>query len=160
MTWFKPKNILDRFFEAGIIIKGVNGAAELIGGTLLLVVSPATLNNLVVSVTQGELSEDPHDFIATRLLQIAHHLTPSTQHLGAAYLLAHGAIKIILAVAVLKQKLWAYPWLLGFLLVFIAYQTYRLTFAPSLGLAALTIFDIVMAWLTYLEYRQHKADWA
>ncbi len=34
---FKPQNWLDRVFEIGIIGKGLNGAAELIGGTLVAV---------------------------------------------------------------------------------------------------------------------------
>ena len=37
---FKPKDWLDRIFEIGIIAKGLNGVAELVGGLLLLFVSP------------------------------------------------------------------------------------------------------------------------
>jgi uncharacterized membrane protein len=44
-----------------------------------------------------------------------------------------------------------------FLGVFIVYQVYRLSFNPSVGLAALTIFDAVIAWLTYREYRKQLA---
>ena len=36
---FKPKDRLDRLFEIGIILKGLNGLAELVGGLLLLFVS-------------------------------------------------------------------------------------------------------------------------
>ena len=31
MTMFKPKDTLDRIFEIGIIAKGLNGLAELVG---------------------------------------------------------------------------------------------------------------------------------
>jgi uncharacterized membrane protein len=37
---------------------------EVIGGLLLLEVSPATIDRAVTSLTQRELSEDPHDFLA------------------------------------------------------------------------------------------------
>ena len=33
---FKPQDTLDRVFEIGIIAKGLNGLAELVGGLLLL----------------------------------------------------------------------------------------------------------------------------
>lgn len=37
---FKPKDWLDRAFEVGIILKGLNGLAELVGGLLLLFATP------------------------------------------------------------------------------------------------------------------------
>jgi len=116
-----------------------------IGGLLLLVVSPATIDRLVTSLTQHELSEDPHDFLATHLLRTAHGLTGSAVLFGAVYLLAHGLVKAILVTALLKNQLWAYPWTIAFLGVFIVYQLYRLSFQPSVGLTALTIFDTVIA---------------
>jgi uncharacterized membrane protein len=59
-------------------------------------------------------------------------------------------------VALLRDKLWAYPWMIAFLLVFIAYQGYRPTFAPSAWLSGLTVFDIVIVWLTWREFRRHR----
>jgi uncharacterized membrane protein len=59
--------------------------------------------------------------------------------------------------ALLKNQLWAYPWTIAFLGVFIVYQVYRLSLKASVGLAALTIFDAVIAWLTYREYRKQLA---
>ena len=44
-----------------------------------------------------------------------------------------------------------------FLGVFNAYQGYRMTFALSVGLAALTVFDVFVAWLTYREYRKQES---
>jgi uncharacterized membrane protein len=157
MSWFRPRDLLDQTFEVGIILKGLDGVLEVLGGLLLLVVSPATIDRVVTSLTQHELSEDPHDFLAAHLLRTAHGLTGSAVLFGAVYLLAHGLVKIILVTALLKNQLWAYPWTIGFLGVFILYQLYRLSFTPSLGLTALTIFDMVIAWLTYREYRKQRA---
>jgi uncharacterized membrane protein len=154
MSWFRPRDLLDQTFEIGIILKGLDGVLEVIGGLLLLVVSPATIDRMVTNLTQHELSEDPHDFLATHLLRTAHGLTGSAILFGAVYLLAHGLVKVILVTALLKNQRWAYPWTIAFLGVFIAYQVYRLSFQPSLGLTGLTIFDTVIAWLTYREYRK------
>ncbi len=156
MNWLKPRDVLDRIFLVSITLKGLDGVLEVIGGLLLLVVSPATIDRLLSSLTQHELSEDPHDFVATRLLHAAGGLTRSSVVFGGAYLLSHGVVKIVLVGAVLKNKRWAYPWMVAFLLVFIGYQLYRMTFAPSIGLAALTIFDGFIAWLTYREDQKQR----
>jgi uncharacterized membrane protein len=154
---FKPKaDLLDRTFEIGIVLKGLDGALEVVGGLLLLFVSPATIDRLVVALTQHELTQDSHDFLATHALHYANGLTGSTVLLSALYLLSHGVVKIVLVFALLKTQLWAYPWMIAFLGVFILYQIYRMTFAPSVGLVSLTIFDAFIAWLTYLEYQRHE----
>jgi len=84
-------------------------------------------------------------------------LTGSSVRFGAAYLISHGVVKIVLVTALLRNKLWAYPWMIAFLLAFIAYQVYRMTFAFSIGLLALTVFDVFVTWLTYLEYGKQRA---
>jgi uncharacterized membrane protein len=157
MNWFKSGDLLDRAFAVGIILKGLDGVLEVVGGFLLLVVSPATIDQVSRAITQHELSEDPHDFLATHLLHAAGSLTGSSLQFGAAYLLLHGVVKIVLVAALLKDKIWAYPWMLAFLLVFIVYQIYRMTFAFSIGLLGLTIFDVVVVWLTYREYGKQRA---
>ncbi|HEY2003713.1 MAG TPA: DUF2127 domain-containing protein [Candidatus Saccharimonadia bacterium] len=157
MAWFKPHNLLDRTFEIGIILKGIDGVVEVIGGLLLLVVPASLINSLAVSLTRGELSDDPHDFIATHLLRTAHGLTGTGLWYGALYLLSHGILKIVIVWALLRNKLWAYPWAIAFLLVFIVYQTYRVALDHSLGLTGLTIFDILVVWLTYREWNQQRA---
>lgn len=151
---FKPKDRLDRLFEIGIIIKGLNGAAELLGGLLLLFASPGKIRHLALILTQGELSEDPHDVIAHYLLHTANGLTGGAVLFGAVYLLAHGAVKVVLVVALLMNKLWAYPCLIVVLLVFIGYQLYRIALNPTAGLVALTVFDAVIVALTWREYRR------
>jgi uncharacterized membrane protein len=157
MSWFRPRDLLDQTFEVGIILKGLDGLLEVIGGLLLLVVSPTTIDRVVTNLTQHELSEDPHDLVATHLLRTAHGLTGSAVLFGAVYLLAHGVVKVVLVAALLKNQLWAYPWTIAFLGAFIVYQLYRLRLRPSVGLMALTIFDAVIVWLTYREYRKQLA---
>lgn len=156
MSWFKPRTLLDKTFEIGIILKGIDGALEVIGGLLLLLASPQTINNIALSLTRGELSEDPHDFIATHILNTAHGLTGPGLLFGALYLLSHGLVKVVLVLAVLKNKLWAYPAIIVFLLIFICYQIYRVALDHSLALVALTIFDSVIVWLTWREYQLRK----
>jgi uncharacterized membrane protein len=150
---------LDRTFEVGLILKGLDGALEVVGGILLLAVSPRAIQHLVRVLTSLELSEDPHGLIARYLLHTTGHLTGSTTLFGAIYLLSHGNAKVVVVALVLRHKLWAYPWLIVLLLAFIGYQLYRITAVRfSWGLTALTIFDIALVWLTWREYRARRAQ--
>jgi len=157
MNWFKSGDLLDRAFAVGIILKGLDGVLEVVGGVLLLTISPTAIDNLSRALTQHELSEDPHDFLATHLLHAAGSLTGSSLEFGAAYLLLHGVVKVVLVAALLRDQIWAYPWMIAFLIVFIVYQVYRMTFAFSIGLLGLTAFDAVVVWLTYREYGRQRA---
>jgi len=154
---FKARDRLDQAFEIGIILKGLDGILETVGGLLLLAVTPATINRLAASVTQHELSEDPNDFIASHLLRYAHGLSGSAVTFAAIYLLLHGIVKIVLVAALLRNQIWAYPWMIGFLLIFIGYQLYRIVLRPTFGLSALTIFDAVIVW-TWREWRKQTAS--
>lgn len=156
MRGSRQKDLLDRTFEVAIILKGLDGVLEVVGGLILLLVTPATINRLVTTLTQHELSQDPHDFVATHLINTAHGLTRGSVLFASLYLLSHGAVKIVLVAALLRNRLWAYPWMIAFLVVFIVYQGYRITLVPSAGLAALTAFDAFVVWLTYREYQKQR----
>ena len=149
--------LLDKVFKVSLVIKGLDGVLELVGGILLLLVSPAQIGSLVQSLTQHELSEDPNDLIATTLVRWAGSMTASATLFGAVYLLLHGLVKIVLVWAVLKDQLWAYPWMIAFLLTFIAYQGYKILAHFTWGMVLLTAFDIFIVWLTLREYRSRKA---
>jgi uncharacterized membrane protein len=153
---FHPRDFLDWVFEVGIVLKGLNGLLELVGGVLLLVVSPASIKGVVQTLIEGELSEDPHDLIATRLLHTAGGVTAAGLTFGAVYLLVHGVVKVTLVIALLRNKLWAYLWMIAALLAFIAYQVYRIILSPSPGLIALTAFDVFIVVLTWREYRKQR----
>jgi uncharacterized membrane protein len=119
-------------------------------------VTPATINRIIAGLTQHELSEDPHDLISTYLLCLGSGLTGSTVRFAAVYLLLHGIVKVVLVVALLRTQLWAYPWMIAFLLVFIGYQLYRIALTPAAWLIALTVFDAFVAWLTWREWRKQR----
>ena len=154
---FSGRTVLDRTFSVSLILKGLDGVLELVGGVLLLLVSPQQIGDIARFVTQHELGEDPNDVIANALLHLTTSLSLSASLFGAVYLLLHGLVKIVLVVAVLRDKLWAYPWMIAFLLVFIAYQSYQIIVAFSWPLVLLTLFDIFIVWLTWREYGIHRA---
>ncbi len=147
----------DRAFRISLYLKGLDGLLETFGGILLLLIKPEQINHLAHWITQGELSEDKHDFIANHILKSAHHLTGASLVFGAVYLLSHGLIKIVLVIEVLRNHLWAYIALITVTALFVAYQTYRLAIKFSVSLLLLTLFDLLIIYLTQKEYRRHLA---
>jgi uncharacterized membrane protein len=151
-----PRDWVDRLFVLGILGKGVDGLGEIVGGILVLVVRPVQIRTLIRVLTQDELSEDPHDVLANWLMRSADRINVDTLTFGAIYLLAHGVVKLVLVIALLRNRLWAYPWMIAVLLAFIAYQVYRIITFPTAGMVALTVFDVVVTVLTVIEYRRHR----
>jgi len=148
---------LNRIFRIGLGLKGADGVLELAGGVLLLVVSPSQMSSAARLLTLHELGEDPHDVIATSLVRFADSLTVSVSLFAALYLLLHGIVKVVLVWAVLRNTLWAYPWMIAFLLAFVTYQLYQIALSFSIWLVLLTVFDLFIAWLTWREYQSHRA---
>ena len=152
----QPRTATDKAFRISLYGKGLDGLLETLGGILLLLISPDQINHLARWLTQGELSQDPHDFIAHHILKTAHHLTGSSLAFGAAYLLSHGLVKVFLVFMVLRDKIWAYLALIGVTALFVIYQVYRLVVDKfSVSLLLLTLFDLLIIYLTQKEYRRH-----
>lgn len=149
--------LLDDVFKISLYLKGLNAILEIIGGILLLVITPDTINHLARALTEGELSRDPNDFIANHILRSTHHLTGASLTYGAIYLLSHGVIKLFVIIEVLRDKLWAYKALIVVLGLFVIYQTYRIIVDISIGMVLLTVFDLLIIYLTVKEYEKHKA---
>lgn len=149
---------LDRTFAVGIVLKGINGLLEVVGGLLLLVATPEVIRAVVDRLTRGELAEDPRDLLATWLTHLSTSSSLSDAGLGfaAVYLLAHGLVKLVLVLALLRDRLWAYPWMIGFLALFVAYQLWMIARQPTLWLVGLTMFDAALTWLTWREWKRHR----
>lgn len=147
---------VDRLFEIVVVLKGLDGLLELVVGIALLLVTPASINHMVRTLTAHELAQDPTDFVSRHLVTAAAHLSRSSTIYGGIYLVVHGAAKGALVVLVLLDKLWAYVAMMVLLGVFIVYQLVQIIDKPGLGLIALTAFDGLVAVLTWREYRAKR----
>jgi uncharacterized membrane protein len=146
------ERLIHVFFAIGVIGKGIDGVLEIVGGALLFVVNRLQIHNLVRILTQHELSEDPHDIVASYLLNTTQHLTAGTQAFGAIYLLWHGVVKVALVAGLLLKRLWAYPAAIVAFVLFLVYQLYRYSHTHSPELVVLSIVDVLIIVLTWLEY--------
>jgi uncharacterized membrane protein len=145
-------------FRVGILAKGVDGLLEIIGGLMLLVVSPDFLRGAVALLTAHELSEDPDDWLANSLRIVVKSFSHDTESFASAYLVGHGVIKLVLVAGLWRGQRWAYPTALAFMSAFIVYQVYRLVHTHSLALLAFTAMDVFIVWFVWRDYqlRRHR----
>lgn len=151
------EKIYHRLFQIGIWLKGIDGLLELGGGILFLVVSPHMLNHYVVVLTQGELSEDPGDWLCHLLRHATVHLSVDSKLAGAAYLLGNGVVKVFLATGILRGKLWCYPAAIIIISLFVLAEAGRLFVHFSFPLLIGASVDTIIVLLILHEYRRIKA---
>jgi uncharacterized membrane protein len=148
-------NTRELFFRVGVILKGLDGFLEIAGGTALWLVSPGLIIRWVGILTQDEVARNRHDVIAHHL-RVALGSLVSGRHFLAVYLLAHGVVKLFVVVALLTNRLWAYPVSIVVFGGFIVYQVYRYTLTHGAGLILLCSFDLIVIALIWMEYRARK----
>ena len=152
----RSRSTREVLFRVGVILKGLDAGLEIAGGIALWLVSPGLIVRWVGLLTQDEIAKNPNNAVAHYLRMAASRFSVSGKHFLAFYLLAHGVVKIFVVVALLKNRLWAYPLGIGVFGGFIAYQLYRYTVGGYAGLVVLSAFDLIVIWLIWMEYRTRK----
>ncbi|HUD05358.1 MAG TPA: DUF2127 domain-containing protein [Candidatus Saccharimonadales bacterium] len=145
----------DEVFRVSIILKGLDSLLEVIGGIALLLISPTSLNSWAHDIARWPLIKS-HASISSHIIHGVHSLSLATTF-GAIYLLAHGLIKVGLVIALLYNKLWAYPAFIAVVIIFIIYQIYSLTRHLTFGMSFLTVFDTFVVVLTWMEWQKQLA---
>lgn len=156
--WQINEHLIHRFFQVSLWFKAVFAALEVLSGVATFFVSHSWLTSLVWRLTQGELQENPHDFVAIFLRHSLESLSVGGQHFAGIYLFAHGAVKLWLIIGLLRERLWYYPAAIAVFGAFIAYQALRFTHTHSPWLIALSLIDIVVIALTWHEWRFLRAE--
>lgn len=153
-----------RVFQASLWLKGLHSLTEVVGGLALAFLSHDAIVRIASAMTRAELMEDPRDLVANTLRHATEGFTTDTQSFAAWYLFSHGLIKLVLVVAVLTNRVWAYPAFILAMIGFIVYQVYRMTFDVTFVLVAITVLDLIVLFLAWHEYgflrreRQHSPD--
>jgi uncharacterized membrane protein len=148
----EARRILHRFFEIGILIKGVDGGLELIGGLLLVFLSPSAINRVVLFFVEGELKEDPNDFFANLLVHITRSAIDAKIP-ASIFLIVHGVVKLGLVGGLATHRLWSYPAAIIVFAGLTLYQLYQLNQQYSLFLGVVTVLDVIVIVLVIVEYR-------
>jgi len=156
MSWFKPSTILDKIFEASVLIKGVENVIETLAGFAVLLLGSDFFGTLAFKITQQELQDDPNDRIANYIFHTGQHLASGGTTFVVAYLLVHGIIKLIAVISLLRNQLWGYTFSMITLGIFMIYQLYEVAVTHSIFISLLTVFDIFLMWLIWREYQLQK----
>lgn len=148
-----------QMFRASILLKGAISLAEMVVGGLLLFVSMEQLITLTLWFIHFFL-RSWSNILSTPLLHFTSLLTASSG-LIAFYLFSRGAIKLVLIIALLYNRLWAYPWSLVVLSLFVVYQIWHMIESFSGIVLGITLFDLVVMYFIWREYRivqKHLAE--
>ena len=145
----------DAVYRTGVAIKGLDGAIELLAGVVLLV-APQLVHQLL-QVLAGDAyrhTGEVWQFVATYIARLDGEFTHSAALFLIVFLVLHGTVKLALAYCLLRRIVWAYPYALGLLGLFLVYQAYVLVLHPlSIGMWLFTLLDVVIVWLVWGEWK-------
>ena len=134
--------LVDDTFFVAVIAKGLGGLVELTSGILLIFLSVPTLQRLLAPLAHIGISTGSSISAGTKLFVVL-------------YFGIRGFIRVILAISLLREQLWAYPVSIVLLGAAIAYQVWLLVSGHfSSALTLLTLFDCAVVGLTWHEYRK------
>ncbi|MDQ4092510.1 MAG: DUF2127 domain-containing protein [Actinomycetota bacterium] len=141
-----------QLFKAALLVKGVDGAVELIGAVALLVVSGATVQRLVAEVLSRDLLGPPDGSLARHFVADTAEFASGHRTFAVVYLGLHGVVKLVLVVALLRRWLPAYPIAVVVLGTFVVYEVYRATHTGPVLLPLLAVLDIAIIVVIVWEY--------
>ena len=135
------------------MVKGIDGAAELIGAVLLMLVSSDLVQRIIGHIVSHDLLGPPEGSMSRHFVVGTHEFASGNRAFAIVYLGLHGVLKLALVVALLRKWLPAYPVAILVLALFVAYEGYRAVHTHSVLLPFLALLDLAIIVLVIREYR-------
>jgi uncharacterized membrane protein len=148
----------ERLFRIAMVVKGVDGAVELIGAITLLLISGGTVQTLINDVISRDLLGPPDGSLARHFVSGTAEFASGDRTFAVVYLGLHGIVKLALVVAMLRKVRPAYPVAVVVLGLFVIYEIFRATRTGSVLLPFLAALDVAIIVLIIREYRQLPQD--
>jgi uncharacterized membrane protein len=149
----------EKLFRVAIALKGIDGAVQVLGALLLVIVPSTAITGLAHAVITRDLLGDPSSVLARHLQTAAENFADgSTKTFAVVYLLAHGLIKLGLVVALGRKIVRAYPVAAVVLGAFVVYEVIRAVHTHSIALPFFAALDLVIIVLVLREYRELRAQ--
>lgn len=143
----------ERWFTAALLVKGVDGAAELVTAAVLLAVPAAAVHRLVAVVLARDLLGAPDGTLARHVVAVTDAFAAGDRRFAVVYLGMHGAVKLALVAALFRRWVPAYPVAVGVLGAFVVYELYRAARTGSIVLPVLAVVDLAIIAAIAREYR-------
>lgn len=153
-----PRSRTELLFRIAMAFKGIDGAIELIGGVLLLLVSQTEVQKLITAVVTHDLLGPADGSLSQHFVAGTAEFASGQRTFAVAYLLLHGVIKVALVIALLRHWLPAYPVAVVVLGAFVVYEIYRATQTGSVLLPFLAALDVAVILLVIREYRALRRE--
>ena len=149
-------SLLHRAYLVAIIIKGIDGAIEILLGGIVAFIGAQRFSALLMAWSVPEIPGSPEGHAMRFVRHSANGLAHASTAFVIVYLLAHGVIKLGIVINLLRGKSWMYPVASALLAGFIAFMSYRLTAHFSEWLLAFALFDAVTLALVINEWRSPR----
>jgi len=143
----------ERLFRLALLVKAVDGAAELLAALVLLVVPGAALSSWIHEIISRDLLGPPDGSLARHFVAGTAEFASGNRTFAVVYLGLHGLVKLGLVGALLARWRPAYPVAVVVLGAFVVYELYRAGQTGSLVLPLLGLVDAAVILLIVREYR-------
>ncbi|SDY43094.1 Uncharacterized membrane protein [Amycolatopsis xylanica] len=148
----------EKLFRVAIALKGLDGAAQLLGALVLAVIPASVVTGFAHAVITRDLLGDPRGTLARHLQAAADGFADGgTKTFAIVYLLAHGLIKLVLVWALARKIVRAYPVAAIVLGAFVVYEVLRAVHTHSIALPVFAALDLLIIVLVLREYRELRA---
>ncbi len=151
-----PRSKLDRAFYLTLGVKAADGVLQLLAGLALLFVKPSQIGSRLGFFTERSFDSDTDDVIFRGISHYLSHLNGGNLKFAAIYLIADAVIKLILINEIFHKRYWAYIGLIVVLSALAIFQTYKIIYTHSVVLTVLTLFDLLVIYLSAKEYNRHQ----
>jgi uncharacterized membrane protein len=153
------RSLIDRLYFVGVSVKGADGLLELILGLALLGIPSLPHAVLEGAASRASSTTLPFgEFVSNYLENLDGTLAHWGTALVIAYLVAHGAIKVLLVICLLLRIHKVYPAAVAVLAAFLAYEIYLFCVKPGVTLGIFVALDALIIYLVIREYRQLKEE--
>ena len=153
---FLPPKLVHIIFKVGLILKGLFALNEVISGIVLIIVDPALLNQMIENAINNPVLLDPSGILMRFISAHVHAFSVDSIQFAIVYLITHGLLKLVIICLLWAKKQWAYPLSIIMFIGFIIYQMYHYMSSHSAMLIFLTVIDVIMIIVTYVEYKNIK----
>jgi uncharacterized membrane protein len=142
----------ERLFRIALLVKAIDGAAELIGAVILLVVPGSAVHRIVGDILARDLLGRPDGTLARHFVAGTSEFVSGNRSFAVLYLGLHGVLKLVLVVALLRKWLPAYPVAVLVLGAFVVFEVLRAIHTGSLVLPFLAALDVAIIVMVIREY--------
>lgn len=149
-----PRATSHQLFLLTIVAKGLRGLLQLATAAAILFGATQQLPKFAEWIFRAELSQEPKDFLAARIMSLAGSIPQADLSFYTVYFSAHGALHIGVVAALLYGAKWADIAAIGVLAAFVVYQGFEWFSVGGTMLLVLTAIDLAVIYLTVLEMRR------